>query len=63
MKLTKKNLRMAWKYRGMLWRYRNAVRRRKQIGGLAAAAGALALGTVFWKRWNGRSIASGSVSQ
>ena len=63
MKLNKKNIKMAWKYRGMLWKYREAIRRRKQIGGFAAAAGALALGTMIWKRWGGRATASTAVSQ
>jgi hypothetical protein len=51
MKLTKRNIKMAWKYRGMLWRYRNVIRRRRQIGGVAAAAGAVALGMWMRKRW------------
>ena len=62
MKLTKKNIKMAWKYRGMLWKHRNAIRRRKQIG-LAVAAGAFALGTMMWKRWGGRATASTATGQ
>jgi hypothetical protein len=51
MKLTKRNVKMAWKYRGMLWKYRNVIRRRRQIGGMAAAAGAVAIGMWMRKRW------------
>jgi len=51
MKLTKRNVKLAWKYRGMLWRYRNVIRRRRQIGGVAAAAGAFAVGMLLRRRW------------
>jgi len=51
MKLTKRNIKLAWKYRGMLWRYRNVIRRRRQIGGVAAAAGAVAVGMLLRRRW------------
>jgi len=51
MKLTKRNIKIAWKYRGMLWRYRNVIRHRRQIGGVAAAAGAVAVGVLLRRRW------------
>jgi len=51
MKLTKRNVKLAWKYRGMLWRYRNVIRRRRQIGGVAIAAGAVAAGMFMRRRW------------
>jgi len=57
MKLTKRNIKLAWKYRGMLWRYRNIIRRRRQIGGVAAAAGAVAIG-VLLRRRSARTVAA-----
>jgi hypothetical protein len=57
MKLTKRNLELAWKYRGMLWRYRAVIRRRRQIAGVAAAAGAVAVGLLLRRRWS-RPIAA-----
>jgi hypothetical protein len=51
MKLTKRNVRLAWKYRGFLWKYRNLIRHRREIGGMAAAAGAVALGIIAKRRW------------
>jgi hypothetical protein len=51
MKLTKRNVRLAWKYRGFLWKYRNLIRHRREICGVAAAAtGAIALGIVALRR-------------
>lgn len=63
MKLTKRNIKMAWKYRGMLWRYRDVIRRRKQIGGFAAAAGAVAIGAMLWRRYGSREIESPLITQ
>lgn len=57
MKLTKRNVKMAWKYRGMLWKYRNAIRRRRQIAGMAAAGAAVGMGMMLWRRF-GRSPVS-----
>lgn len=58
MKLTKRNIKLAWKYRGLLWKYRHAIRRRRQIAGMAAAAGAaVGLCMVVWRRM-GRSPVS-----
>jgi hypothetical protein len=50
MKLTKRNVRLAWKYRGFLWKYRNLIRHRREICGVAAATGAIALGMMA-RRW------------
>jgi hypothetical protein len=50
MKLTKRNVRLAWKYRGFLWKYRNLIRHRREIGGVAVATGAIALGIAV-RRW------------
>ena len=62
MKLTKRNVRLAWKYRGFLWKYRNWIRHRREIGGVAAAAGALAIGMMVRRR-AARSIPAGATSQ
>jgi hypothetical protein len=50
MKLTKRNVKLAWKYRGFLWKYRNVIRRRREIGAVAAASAAIGIGMLLWKR-------------
>jgi len=50
MKLTKRNLKLAWKHRAFLWKYRRAIRHRRQIGWSAAAAGALVAGMIIRRR-------------
>jgi hypothetical protein len=58
MKLTKRNLKLAWKYRGFLWRYRNVIRHRREIGAVAAAGVALGVGMLLWKRPGRAQIAA-----
>jgi len=51
MKITKRKLKLAWKYRSLLWRYRGMIRNRKEIGAALAAAGTmLAAGVMLAKR-------------
>jgi hypothetical protein len=50
MKLTKRNVRLAWKYRGFLWKYRNLIRYRREICGVAAAGSAIAA-VFIARRW------------
>ena len=57
MKLTKRNIKLAWKYRGFLWKYRNLIRNRRKIAGFAAAAGAVAVGMVVRRRSATRALA------
>jgi hypothetical protein len=62
MKLTKRNVKLAWKYRGFIWKYRKLIRHRREIGGIAAAAGAVALGMFVRRRWS-RPAALPAASQ
>lgn len=62
MKLTKRNVKLAWKYRGFLWKYRNWIRRRREIGGVAAAVGAIAVGMMMRRRC-ARPVVSGAATQ
>jgi hypothetical protein len=57
MKLTKRNIKLAWKYRGFLWKYRNVIRRRREIGAVAAASAAIGVGMLLWKRPGRAAIA------
>jgi hypothetical protein len=50
MKITKRRLRLAWKYRGLLWRYRGLIRNRRPIGVALAAAGAMLAAGALAKR-------------
>jgi hypothetical protein len=58
MKLTKRNLKFAWKHRAFLWKYRNLIRRRREIGGMAAAAAAVGIGMMVKRRWCSRELAA-----
>ena len=49
MKLTARNVKLAWKYRRFLWRYRNLIRHRREIAGIALA-GALIGASVVIRR-------------
>ena len=49
MKLTKRRIKLAWKYRGLLWRYRGLIRRRREIA-LAMAAGMILAAGVLVRR-------------
>jgi hypothetical protein len=60
MKLTKRNVRLAWKYRGFLWKYRNVIRHRREIGAVAVAGAAIGLGMLLWKRPGRAAIAQAS---
>jgi hypothetical protein len=40
MKITRRRLKFAWKYRGWLWRYRSLIRNRRPIAAALVAAGA-----------------------
>ena len=42
MKLTRRNVKLAWKYRRALWKYRNVIRHRREIAGVAMAGAAIA---------------------
>lgn len=42
MKITERNVKLAWKSRRTLWKYRCLIRRRREIAGVAVAA--LAIG-------------------
>ena len=42
MKLTTRNVKLAWKYRRALWKYRNVIRHRREIAGVAMAGAAFA---------------------
>jgi hypothetical protein len=50
MKLTRRRLKFAWKYRSLLWRYRGVIRNRRIIAASFAAAGAAVATGVFVKR-------------
>lgn len=52
MKITRRRIRLAWKYRGLLWRHRGLIRRRREIGAWMAAGAALAAG-ILAKRAHG----------
>ena len=47
MKLSARNVRLAWKYRHFLWKYRNLIRHRREIAGTAVALGAIAAGIML----------------
>ena len=46
MKLTTRNVKLAWKYRRVLWKYRNLIRHRREIAAFALAG--VALGAGVW---------------
>ena len=54
MKITKRKLKLAWRYRGLLWRYRgiirSALRVRHQIVPTLAVAGTIVAAGVLAKR-------------
>jgi hypothetical protein len=50
MKLSVRNVKLAWKYRRFLWKYRNLIRRRREIAGFAAAGAVLAAGVLLRRR-------------
>jgi hypothetical protein len=54
MKISARNVKLAWKYRHFLWKYRNVIRHRREIMGVAAAAGAMAAGMML--RRTGRTV-------
>jgi hypothetical protein len=50
MKLTRRRLKFAWKYRSLLWRYRGLIRHRRIIAASFAAAGAAVTAGLVVKR-------------
>ena len=50
MKITKRRLKLAWRYRGLLWRYRGLIRNRRPIAAACAAAGMVLAAGVLAKR-------------
>lgn len=47
MKVTKRKVKLAWKYRRALWKYRNVIRHRKEIAGVVLAGAAIAAGVIL----------------
>jgi hypothetical protein len=47
--MTIRQLKLGWKYRKLLWKYRGLIRRRKQIGGIAAAGAAVLIGNCAYR--------------
>jgi hypothetical protein len=54
MKLSARNVRLAWKYRHFLWKYRNLIRHRREIAATAVALGAL--GAAVMLRRHARTV-------
>ena len=50
MKITKRRLSLAWKYRSLLWRYRGLIRKRRAIATSFAVAGTMLAAGVLVKR-------------
>jgi hypothetical protein len=50
MKITRRKLKLAWKYRGLLWRYRGLIRNRRPLVAAVAAAGTLLVAGALAKR-------------
>jgi hypothetical protein len=50
MKITRRRLTLAWKYRRLLWRYRGLIRNRRPIAAALAGASAMLAAGILAKR-------------
>ena len=50
MKITKRRVKLAWRYRALLWRYRNVIRYRREIGTAVLAGSLIAAGLILKRK-------------
>jgi len=47
MKITRRNVKLAWKYRHFLWKYRRLIQRRREIAAVAMTCAVVGAGVLL----------------